>query len=337
MKKSILTVGMLLLTTFVIAQYRVALHSNGNVTIFGGGNPFTEAYNAAIAGDTIYLPGGNLLFPPTIDKSLTIRGVGHYPVATSATNKTVLSGNLSIGGNADYLHIEGIHLTGILTFVTNQKADFVALKRNRFNSITYSGNGATPCSNNTISECIIDSNIYGSNASYLMISNTIIGGTLDYGTQLGVSNNIFLRTGAYLINNITNSSFTNNIFMFNYGPTYLLNYCSGNTLNNNVFRIAITEETNTLTDNYYSTDIALVFVSTPAAAFSYEQDYSLLPTAQTTYLGAEGTQVGIYGGTFPFKANSVPTNPSITAKTIAPQTDTDGQLPVQVTVKAQSN
>ena len=106
MKKSILTFGLLLMTTMMMAQYRVALHSNGSVDIYGGANPFTEAYNAAVDGDTIYLPGGNLTYPGTIDKSLTIKGVGHYPVATTATNKTELSGNLNIGENADHLYLK---------------------------------------------------------------------------------------------------------------------------------------------------------------------------------------------------------------------------------------
>ena len=337
MKKSVLTFAMLLLTTFVIAQYRVALHSDGNVTIFGGGNPFTEAYNAAVAGDTIYLPGGNLLFPPTIDKSLTIKGVGHYPAATTATNRTVLNGNLSIGGNADYLHLEGINLTGNLTFATNQKADFVSLKRSRFNTVNYTGSGTTPCENNTISECIIDANINTQNASFLTAKNNIIGGNINYGTQLGFSNNVFLQTGYNLINYVTNSSFTNNIFLYNSYVDDFLHNSNGNTITNNVFKISPIPEANTMSNNYLNIDLTTVFENIPTVPFNYDQNYGLLTSATTTFLGSEGTQVGIYGGTFPFKLNSVPTNPSITAKNIASQTDSNGQLPVQVTVKAQSN
>lgn len=138
----------------------MALHSNGKVTIFGCGNPFIEAYNAAVDGNTIYLPGGNLLYPGTIDISLPIKGVSHYPVKTTATNKTELSGNLRIGGNADYLHLEGILLTGKLYFANNQKVDFVTLKRNRIYGISYSLNGTIPCEN-------ILGAIVASNAAYL--------------------------------------------------------------------------------------------------------------------------------------------------------------------------
>ncbi len=43
---------------------------------------------------------------------------------------------------------------GIICSLTNQKADFVSLKRSRFNTVNYTGSGTTPCENNTISECI---------------------------------------------------------------------------------------------------------------------------------------------------------------------------------------
>jgi hypothetical protein len=336
MKKLILSLLMLLMATLLWAQYRVALHSNGNVTIFGGGNPFTEAYNAAVDGDTIYLPGGNLLFPGTIDKSLTIKGVGHYPVATTATNKTELSGNLTIGANADYLHIEGIHLTGTLNFATNAKVDFVTLKRNRFGNINYQGSGTTPCENNVISENIIDGTINAVNASYLFISNNLIEGVIANGTQLGVSNNIFLYSGSYLLQAVTNSNITNNIFLTN-STAVFYSGAAGNNLTKNIFKITPTIGPNTVLDNYTNVDMTTVFETVPVDQFDYDRNYSLLSAAQSTYLGNEGTQVGIYGGTFPFKTHSVPTNPTITAKIIAPQTNDDGELTVQITVEAQEN
>lgn len=335
MKKLILSLLMLLMATLLWAQYRVALHSNGNVTIFGGGNPFTEAYNAAVDGDTIYLPGGNLLYPGTIDKSLTIKGVGHYPVATTATNKTELSGNLTIGGNADYLYIEGIHLTGTLNFATNAKVDFATLKRNRFGTISYLGSGTTPCENNVISENIIDGNINATNASYLFISNNLIEGAIGSGTQLGVSNNIFLYSGPYILYSLTNSNISNNIFLSN--STAILYSAAGNNMTKNIFKITPTIGANTVLDNYTNVDMTTVFETVPVDQFDYDRNYSLLAAAQSTYLGTEGTQVGIYGGTFPFKTHSVPTNPTITAKNIAPQTNDDGELTVQITVEAQEN
>lgn len=336
MKKLILSLLMLLMATLLWAQYRVALHSNGNVTIFGGGNPFTEAYNAAVDGDTIYLPGGNLLYPGTIDKSLTIKGVGHYPVATTATNKTELSGNLTIGANADYLHIEGIHLTGTLTFNNNAKVDFVTLKRSRFGGIHFRGSGATPCENNVISECIVGW-INGENASYLLVSNNIIVAQINYGTQLGITNNIFLSEISGFTRYITNSNVTNNIFMYINNPSDFLFGSAGNSLDKNVFRINPSAGSNTMLDNYIDVDISSVFQTIPSDIFNYDANYGLLEAAQSTYLGNEGTQVGIYGGTFPFKTHSVPTNPTITAKNIAPQTNDDGELTVQITVEAQEN
>ena len=314
MKKSILTFGLLLMTTMMMAQYRVALHSNGSVDIYGGANPFTEAYNAAVAGDTIYLPGGNLTYPGTIDKSLTIKGVGHYPVATT----------------------EGIHLTGQLRFINNEKVDFVTLKRSRFGEIYFQGDGSTPCENGVISESIITGDLRADNASYMLVSNNIIEGEFDGGTQLSVSNNIFLSSSFHIISNVNNSNIINNIFLTASGN--FIDNSSGNNFSNNIFTMTPNVGANTFLNNYKNVDLVTVFETIPPVnQFGYDVNYSLLASAQSTFLGNDGMQVGIYGGTFPFKLNSVPTNPSITSQNIAPQTNDNGELDVDVTVEAQDN
>jgi hypothetical protein len=47
--------------------------------------------------------------------------------------------------------------------------------------------------------------------------------------------------------------------------------------------------------------------------------------------------VGIYGGLFPYKEGAVPLNPHISLKNIAPQTDVNGDLNIQLKVNAQDN
>lgn len=112
----------------------------------------------------------------------------------------------------------------------------------------------------------------------------------------------------------------------------------GNNVSNNVFTITPSVGSNTFSNNFNNVDLVTVFETVPPVnLFNYDQNYALLATAQSTFLGTDGTQVGIYGGTFPFKLNSVPTNPSITSKDIAPQTDEEGELSVQVTAEAQEN
>jgi hypothetical protein len=339
MKNLFLSILLFLLSSTAWTQSRVALHSGENITIFSGGNAFIEAYNEAVDGDYIYLPGGSLNFPATIDKSLTIIGVGHYPQATMATNKTVLTGNLNIGGNADGLYLEGFHLTGSLTFLTNQKADFVSMKRVRLGAVNYAGDATNPCSSNVIRESVIDGNIITNNANSILITNNIIAGSIVGGTDLTISNNMMLFD-FYVYQNFTSSLVTNNIHLWNNpSSNYHLIYvnCVNNTFVKNITRQNIVYGANTFVDNYSNVDLATVFESVPTAVFSYDQNYAMLPAAQTTFTGNDTTQVGIFGGLFPYKTNAVPGNPSITSKTIASETNANGQLPVQVTVAAQNN
>ena len=52
--------------------------------------------------------------------------------------------------------------------------------------------------------------------------------------------------------------------------------------------------------------------------------------AQTTYLGNDGTQIGIHGGALPF--DPIPDNLLVTTCNIAPKTTADGKLSVEIKV-----
>jgi hypothetical protein len=336
MKKIIFSFVFVLLAIVTFSQQKVALHHNGTTTIFGGSNPFNDAYTAAVSNDTIYLPGGSLPYPAVIDKSVTIFGAGHYPNVTVATNRTVLNGNLTINENADNLHLEGIELTGGLFFSNNHKVDGVVIKRCRVNSITYSGGGTTPCINNTIRECVINGHIDFSNAKSLLFSNNIIGSYIANGSELGISNNIFLASGGIIIfNSISNSSISNNIVFQQSMGYYFQNNCILNTFSNNIITGITPAESNTFVNNHNSIVIAGLFVNQTGNIFDYTHDYHLVIPA--TYLGTDGNQVGIYGGLFPYKDSALPVNPNIVSKTVAPQTNASGELNFQIQVKAQNN
>lgn len=328
-----------LLKTFSFSQQKVSLQNNGVSTIFGGSNPFNDAYNAALFGDTLYLPGGNIPYPAIIDKGITIIGAGHYPDSTIATNKTVLVGNLTINQNADNLHIEGIEITGGLTFSNNNKADNVVIKRCHIGAITYLGTRATACENNLIIESIIDGEINLQNAKNSIISNCIIGNRILNGFETGISNNVLLyspTSNAYTINNTDNCNITNNIFMRS-GTyrTYIHSGCELNTFANNIFSDNPGTGDNTFNSNYILVDINSIFINQSGNTFSYSHNYHLINPA--LYLGTDNMEVGIYGGLYVFKEGSVPINPHINLKNIAPQTNTNGELPVQIRVNAQNN
>ena len=63
---------------------------------------------------------------------------------------------------------------------------------------------------------------------------------------------------------------------------------------------------------------------------SINASFELTETAATTYLGDDGKQVGIYGGTNPFAPT--PTNPQVKKFTID-STTSDGKLKVTINVE----
>jgi len=96
------------------AQKSVALHRNGNTTMFYGDTPLTEAYDASQSGDTLYVSGGSFAAPASINKGLVIIGAGYSTDSTAATQKTYLlhSSNITIGDNAGNLYLEGMEFQG---------------------------------------------------------------------------------------------------------------------------------------------------------------------------------------------------------------------------------
>jgi hypothetical protein len=322
------------------SQQRVALNSNGTTTIFSGSNPFNDAYLAALSGDTIYLPGGNIPYPALIDKSLTIFGAGYHPDSSLTTQATTLTGNLNISGNADGLRLEGIHITGILEFNNNQKVDNVTLTRCRMSQVLYTGNRTTPCENNLIKECIINSNMNFANAQFISVSNCFIGGQLSNGYELSVMNSILLFNATFTISiaptisNANNSYFANNIFTRSTQPTYVVSG-SLNTFTKNIFRSTPTFGTNSFIDNFYDVVIEAVLINQSGYTYEYTQNYNLVNPA--VYIGTDMTQLGVYGGLYPFKNGGIPMNPHFQFKLIAPQTNSNGELQIEIQIESQNN
>ncbi len=326
----------------------VALHRQGSsVQYFSNENdqhPFQLAYNAAVDGDTIYLTGGTFTPPNPFNKRLIVFGAGHFPSATGATLSTKISGNLNFGGLADGSHFEGIEMLGSIIYPAESVND-VTVKRCRIAAnITASSTSGDFSLSNYFLENVILGQINLLNVRSVVFANNIIGGTSRNLITGMFMHNIFLRKTEHfsetdwLIFYADATTFSNNIFInsVNYwGGQNILN--NGTCVwNNNVFRLANpTLGTDPfLSNNHFNQTITNLLVNyTSESAFSYSQDYRL--TALGLGLAAsDGTQVGIYGGTGPFKEESVPVIPHIQSAIIQPSSN-NGQLNVNIQVKAQ--
>lgn len=328
-------------TGLLFSQQRVALNSNGTSTVFSGSNPFLAAYNAASHGDTIYLPGGNMPYPATIDKQLVIIGAGHHPDSSAVTTRTVLNGNLTLAENASGARLEGVHLIGILFTSTNHKVDNLSFLRARFGGVHFQGDRTTPCENVTFIECIVDGGLSLENSRQISFNNSIIGGHIFHSEELTVMNSLILYNStswnglSAVIQNTNNSFFANNVFLRNSYASIVVAGSSLNTFTHNVFAGVPDAGSNTFVNSHENIDISTFFVNQSGHSFNYAHDYNLMDPS--SFNGSDGTQVGVYGGAFPLKAGFIPRNPHFQTKNIPSQTNSDGELQIQLTIEAQND
>jgi len=337
MKKiTLFLIFLLVAVTYTTAQKTVALNSNGTTTIFGGDSPLIDAYDASITGDTLYVSGGNFAAPTNIDKGLVIIGAGYDTDSTAVTGKTYIwsstinSGRIVIGSNASNLYMEGMQFQGGLVKTDPDITGFTLI-RLKIADIAFTNTGLIP-TNASIIQCNIlgDFDINGVRNS--VISNCILRGRIRNSNTNVFKNNIITNESGFgTLANCDTNTFKNNIFSNDYQIAD--GNCSYNNYQYNIF-VQLTYPlgaSETDINNYHEIDLTTIYVNEVGG------DYHLLGDASTTYLGDDGTEVGIYGGLVPFKEGAVPINPHISQKSIQTTTDSNGLLNISFTVEAQQN
>jgi hypothetical protein len=332
-----------------IAQKKVVLHSQGTVTVFGGSQPFVDAYNAASTGDTLYLPGGQLSYPNQINKGLKIFGAGHHPDSSLVTGNTILPSGITIQSGADNLHLEGLQILGSVTFTANTKIDSVQLQRCFIQgNVSISGTSGNLCNGLVWRENIMAGTVNMQNTSNLVFHNNIVKAysasvLQNFSNNAWLANNIIVGRGFhnpnnwsyhYQLVNITDCLFENNI-IHTIGSSYTMNNVSNNTFLNNIFtHNHSANHANVWSGNFFNIDIPTIFHDFGGNSFDYAQNYALLdPTA---FIGTSGNEVGIYGGLQPGKTSKASQNPRFLFKQIAPQTNSSGELSIEISVEAQN-
>lgn len=300
-----------------------------------------SAYNKALNGDYIYLPGATINSALIIDKRLYIFGAGHHPDSTIATGKTSVNASIQLMSNASGSNIEGIQFSGsIYLQYTTKKIRDITIKRCRFTDILFT-NGATPADS-------LPSNI------------TILENTFNTIYGYGSAGNSFIRNVIkFNASSVTGSNFLNNNFLCLGGQFSQLEYC---LFANNIFLSTQPfANSSTCTDIFHNnlklnnvpllagcpvnTGIELNSISVPAISdifisystsgngFPYTDNYHLKPACPGINAGTDGTDVGIYGTASPVSEGWVPSNPHIYYKQVAPQTNVNGQLQVEFRVR----
>jgi hypothetical protein len=332
MKTKYFSILIIALSAFALTtsaqKFITTLQHKGTTQVFYGQNSLVEAYNASSKGDTLNLSAGYFSAPSAFTKGITVIGSGHFPDPTGVVEKrtTILSG-LNIYKGADSLRLEGLYINGNIDYAPESSINYVNVIRCKLVAARFMSSSATASKNYcSYEECYLDNEInfshYGNN---LLVKHCLVGSINNIDDNAIIDGNVIL-SGTYTLTYITSSLIKNNVLFGSYATLW---YCAENTFNNNIINTDF--GANSYSNNYTGVTLAEIFINQTGSV--YANDYHLKNPEK--YIGTDGTQIGLYGGTTPFKEKGLPSNPQIIKKTIAEQTDASGNLKVDVTVKAQ--
>lgn len=320
------------------------LFHDGDIKTFYGTGALRSAHGAAVHGDVITLSSGSFT-AADITKAVTLRGAGMEYDSISVTEPTIISGDFSIQIASDStlqnnnLVMEGIYHNagGIITVKGRlDNPQFVKCRLFEIKCSSSSGTWGYMHYANFINCLITDEVQYYSYGSATFI-NCYVNNIFQYtsGSSLEFQNCVV--KDATLVD-ISNAVFRN-CFLYATSTTSSYNQLPSTSQAYNCVALPITSSTNIFAyqSNTTNTQVSLfgdvfkTWTGSALANFKTER-LELTDAAKTKYLGSDGTQIGIYGGSIPFDPR--PSNPQITKLNVASKSTADGKLSVDIEVKA---
>jgi len=274
---------------------------------------FQSAYDAAVNGDTLMLEGTNMDYSlncASFNKSLVVVGSGIHPQKQNPGVTRLLgsacNGNFRMSSGMSGSRFYGVLFPGYM-YMENQVNNLVFEDCLFESTFYFSGLNS---SNIAFRNCVFNANnnsVVGFGASNNFISNLIFTNCIFDGFIEGNGNQlvtmlvdhcVFLST--YInFNNVFNATVSNSIFM-NLYP----NGTTNTTFVNNICRVAGTFPTSTSTGNSGSGNINNTnpnFVNYSLGDFyNPGYDFRLQAGSPAINAGADGTDLGVYGGTSKF-------------------------------------
>lgn len=326
--------------TYAQSSLVATLSHNGETTQFYGENALIESHAAAADGDVITLSSGTFS-ATTVTKCITLRGAGMFGNSNTQVLPTNIVGNMTINIPVDAegrLIIEGlclqgsVILSGTLTNPLFEKTIFLG-------SVSYDSYNFPTVITPTYIHCFAKESVF--NRANNTFINCVLGEVSSYGGYYNTYENCVVITGqSSAWQYVKNQAFKNCILVSTTSSTTygLDSSCSAyNCLAiyngsltssyfgpNHIFD-SVGNSTNTeIKDNGSS-----VF-KTYTGTFTDSETFELKDEAASTYLGHDGTQVGIYGGTAPF--DPTPSNPQVTKFEVNSGT-ANGKLTVKINVE----
>ena len=311
MKKIVLLIFALCYTVVAYAQgtdqVSAILQHGDTETIFIGNTGLEKAYSAAVDGDVIILSQGIFNSINNISKVLTIYGAGFEDNAETNTATTTINGTVKLGDGSDTefdgIHIEGVKING--GFGLNSQLKNVTIQRcSIVNNIEFNHN----TENVTFRQCYMLGDILGQykHANGLLISNCYVSKNIN-----NFSVNSFVHIDHSYMGNMYSRVYREYAqFLW---TNSIINKLSGDLPSGYA---AIVKNCIFFADNYYNdvnlencyrlSSIADIFADGENADYSPTRTFELKDPE--TYVGTDGTPIGLSGGA---GWNKVPSNPYV--------------------------
>jgi len=303
------------------------LTHNGEARQFYGASALNNAHAAAVSGDVITLNSGNFN-ACDITKGITLRGAC-MSVTTEMSQAgmkfTRIQNDMRIkvpSSDPNTLKIEDLCFSSSLTVDSVSHVTFTRIFQSSNSLYVYSAK-AMQC--DIIQSLIYNLYTYYPNAEVdYYLSNSTFYSIQTYNGYMPRhlnAQNCFINSCSTGVASNPDGIFYNSIINFTLPSGTTAYYCVAPS--SSYFNGGAT------CSNCKTVSFSDLFgVSSPS--FPYTR--RLTETAAATYLGTDGTKVGIYGGLFPF--TFMPDNPLVTRCDIANKTTEDGKLKVEIEVKS---
>lgn len=305
------------------SQIATLLHDE-SITNYYGGTALVEAIGNAVDGDVITLSSG-VFTACDLTKPLTIRGAGAaFPEMGTDYVPTVLAGDFSINYQASdefRLSIEGIQNNEMISFYN---APSLRMTKCRFNKISPNSIEGYDFNDILFLHCEVQKNNWNVKNSQTEGSISFINSVVKdfesnkYDNWTFSFNNCILNGGPSFDNTAAVNSIVN--LVGKPGSNYVTNINASCSMNN----CLITNCT-----NYKALNGGNKFKN-GALDFFQETGYYELIDEYKSFLGLDGSEIGIHGGSLPF--DPLLSLPRISRFKVAPKTTADGKLSVDIEV-----
>jgi hypothetical protein len=356
MKRIFILIAVMVAASFTAfaAIPQILVQKGNNVKVYEAtAANLTTAISAAAAGSDIYLPGGvTFAATYTINKKLNIYGAGTYTAGTTVTGISSIE-QIMFDAGSDSSNVEGIKsFCNISPYWTSGMVSNITFRKCYFTEMLLATDYRASTNNINFKDCIFTNDV--GYTAWISSTNKLVN----------FYNCIFVAMSNYSYATMLhsyNAKYYNCVFHLIPSSSYLFGYGGGqnNYFENCIFRNGtqiyslgrLNMFVNCLTTapqpSWGSENVAdkclinqnkdSIFTSivTSDNTFSQSNDYHLKSTCAGKNYGTDGTDVGIYGTSSPYKDLAIPIIPLITGYNTAIKT-VEGKLEISVDVKSQT-